>query len=73
MRKEATGRNFYRAKLFLTEAGRRAAEYVQQRAAVAVELAGDGLSQDEREVFFRCLERITANLQNMSKKGLPKK
>ena len=72
VRKEAQGGNLYRAKLLLTEEGRKAAEQVQQRAAVAVELAGSGMSEDEREVFYRCLERITSNLQMLSKDGLPR-
>ena len=72
VRKEAQGGNLYRAKLLLTEEGKNAAEQVQQRAAVAVELAGSGMSEDEREVFYRCLERITSNLQTLSKDGLPR-
>lgn len=69
--KEAVGGNLYRAKLLLTEEGNRAAEHVQQRAAVAVELAGSGMTDSERDVFYRCLERITTNLQVLSEKGLP--
>ena len=71
VRKEAVGENLYRARLLLTEEGKRAAEHVQQRAALAVELAGSGMSEEEREVFYRCLERITANLQTLSKDGIP--
>lgn len=71
VRKVAIGVNLYRAKLLLTEKGRQAAEHVKQRAAVAVELAGAGMTDEEREVFYRCLERITANLQALSKEGLP--
>ena len=71
VRKVAIGVNLYRAKLLLTEKGRQAAEHVKQRAAVAVELGGAGMTDEEREVFYRCLERITANLQALSKEGLP--
>ncbi len=73
VRREAVGGNRYRAKLMLTEEGRHAAEHVQQRAAVAVELAGSGMTEDEREVFYSCLERITANLQKLSREGLPER
>ena len=73
VRKEAIGGNLYRAKLLLTEEGKQAAEHVQQRAAVAVELAGSGMSEEEREVFYRCLELITSNLQTLSKDGLPQR
>ena len=61
----------YRAKLILTEEGRRAAEHVRKRAALAVELAGSGLSNEERETFYRALDLITENLQKLSKEGLP--
>lgn len=71
VRKERVGAKFYRAKLVLTEKGRQAAEHVQARAELAVEMAGSGMTAEERGVFFRCLEKITANLQRMTKEGLP--
>ena len=55
----------------MTEEGKQAAEHVQRRAALAVELAGSGMTDADREVFYRCLEQITANLQTLSKEGLP--
>ena len=72
VRREAVGRNLYRAKLLLTEEGKQAAEHVQKRAAIAVELAGSGMTAAEREVLYRCLELITTNLQALSKEGLPR-
>ena len=71
VRKEAVGGNLYRAKLLLTDDGKLAAEHVQGRAALAVELAGSGMTDAERETFYRCLEQITTNLQTLSKEGLP--
>ena len=71
VQKIAVGRNMYRAKLLLTETGRQAAEQVRGRAAVAVELAGSGLTQEEREAFYKALELITTNLQKLSREGLP--
>ena len=71
VRKVAVGGNFYRAKLLLTDEGRQAAEHVKGRAALAVELAGAGMTDADREVFYRCLEQITTNLQMLSKEGLP--
>ena len=38
-----------------------------------VELAGSGMTDADREVFYRCLEQITANLQTLSKEGLPQR
>ena len=71
VRRESAAGNPYRAKLLLTPAGQEAAMQVQKRAALAVELAGSGMTEQEREIFYRCLEQITANLQNLSREGLP--
>ena len=71
VRKEAVGGNLYRAKLLLTDDGKLAAEHVQVRAALAVELAGSGMTDTDRETVYRCLEQITVNLQTLSKEGLP--
>ena len=71
VRKETVSGNMYRALLKLTEKGREAARHVQERAALAVELAGAGLSDADRGVFYSALERITENLQMLSKNGLP--
>ena len=72
VRREATGGNLYRAKLLLTDEGKQAAEHVRRRAAIAVELAGAGLSDETREIFYAALEQITNNLQVLSKEGLPR-
>ena len=69
--KQAVGGNMYRALLRLTPAGLDAANHTQTRAALAVELAGKGLSEEERRVFYYALERIASNLQVLSKNGLP--
>lgn len=71
--RETTGSNRYRALLKLTEEGKQAALHVQERAALAVELAGAGLSDENREIFYSALELITSNLQTLSKEGLPQK
>lgn len=73
VRREAVGGNLYRARLLLTPEGRQAAQQVQERAALAVELAGSGLTDQDREVFYRCLEQIAANLQSLSRDGLPER
>lgn len=65
------GYSQYRAKLFLTPEGQKAADFARERASTAVELAGQGLSEEERKVFYAALERIASNLQNISKNGLP--
>lgn len=73
VQKESTGGNMYRALLKLTDEGKAAARHVQERAALAVELAGTGLSDADREVFYRALELITANLRMLSREGLPQR
>ncbi len=69
--RENTGRSLYRALLKLTDEGKAVAEHVQERARVAVESAGKGISEEERAVFYNALETIAANLQALSKEGLP--
>ena len=71
LKKQAVGGNMYRALLKLTDQGCEAAKHVQQRAAVAVESAGGGLSDSDRAIFYHSLEQITINLQNLSKDGIP--
>ena len=71
VRKESTGGNMYRALLKLTDEGKLAARAVQERAVLAVDLAGAGLSDEKRAIFYDALELITSNLQVLSKEGLP--
>ncbi len=61
----------YRARLCLTEAGQQAAAFVRERASAAVELAGEGLSDEDRRIFYATLERISINLQQICKQGIP--
>lgn len=61
----------YRAKLQLTPAGIAVAERINAKASAAVEQASRGLPAQKRAVFYEALELITANLQALSKEGLP--
>ena len=61
----------YRAKLFLTERGNEVAGTVVEKARQAVELAGVGFSEEEREIFYRVLSIITGNLHKLCQSGLP--
>lgn len=61
----------YRAKLVLTDTGRQAAEHVCTRATAAVECAGEGISEENRAIFYACLESIAQNLQILTQKGIP--
>jgi len=69
--RNTAGGNRYRAKLMLTEKGKEAAMHVRSRAILAVERAGAGLSDEDREVFYRSLGLIATNLQSLCKEGLP--
>ena len=71
LEKESGSTSQYRARLRLTPAGQEAANFVRERASIAVELAGRGLSDEERKIFYSALERISANLQQICTKGIP--
>lgn len=60
----------YRASLKLTERGREVAALINEKAEAAVSLGGMGLTDAQREIFYRCLERIASNLRELSRKGL---
>lgn len=68
-RKERNGIR-YRAPLILTKKGMRAAAEVNQRAQLAVEQAGAGLDDAQREVFYQVLSLIAGNLHAICKDGL---
>ena len=60
----------YRSSLTLTELGMAAAEAVVEKARLAVELAGIGFDEKEREVFYRVLAIIAGNLHKLCREGL---
>lgn len=63
----------YRALLRLTEQGKVAANAVMEKARLAVELAGKGFGEEEREIFYRVLSIIAGNLNKLCREGLRKK
>jgi len=63
----------YRVPLLLTEAGRRAAQNVNFVASRAVEQAGLGLNDRQRDVFYSVLGVIAQNLHTISRNGLKEK
>ncbi len=69
--KWTAGGSLYRRKLHLTEEGKLAAEHISQRASRAVEVAGRDLTDEAREVFYKSLDSITANLRDLCKEGIP--
>ncbi len=71
--REGAGSNLYRAKLKLTEKGREAAEDVSRLAAVAVDVASEGIDEAQRKALYEMLDGIATKLQSLSEDGLPKK
>jgi len=69
LRSERNGSR-YRSLLTLTQRGLAAAEAVKERARLAVERAGEGLDDAQREVFYRVLALIAGNLHAICKDGL---
>lgn len=60
----------YRVPLVLTEKGKNAARAVNERAQLAVEQAGAGLDDAQREVFYSVLGMIAGNLHAICRDGL---
>ena len=52
----------YRAKLFLTDAGKEIAERVNKITENAVDIGSQGLTDKERETMYKCLDIISNNL-----------
>jgi DNA-binding MarR family transcriptional regulator len=71
VKKEGVNQNLYRAQIKLTDEGLAAAEKVQKRASLAVEIAGKDLTDEKRSTFYEALELIASNMQILSEKGLP--
>lgn len=60
----------YRASLTLTERGKVAAAAVGEKARMAVEQAGEGLDDTQRDVFYHVLAVISENLHSICKNGI---
>ncbi len=58
-----TGEKKYRAPLFLTERGKEIAQRVDGLILQWVGFGSDGLSDEDRAVFYRCLDLVSANLR----------
>ncbi len=65
------GKRQYRIKLALTPAGRDAADYVDKKASAAAALAGRDLTEDQRADFYRYLSSLAANIERLSREGIP--
>lgn len=72
VRRENRNGSRYRATLTLTEQGSAAAQAVSEKARLAVERAGTGLDDTQREVFYQVLALIAGNLHALCREGLKK-
>ncbi len=62
------GEHQYRAAILLTVQGRRAAEYVAERATAIVSKAVEGLTDGARSAMYASMELICSNLQSIMAK-----
>ena len=69
--KESMNRRNYAGVYKLTETGHTAAEHIRRRVDTAVRLAGQDVSDEDHEIFYSALERISAGLYKLSREGLP--
>lgn len=58
----------YRSPLFLTEKGIETARGIVKKIDQIVALAGEGVPQENREIFYKTLTTISSNLQKMCNK-----
>ena len=58
----------YRSKYFLTDEGRYVITKVYDKITNAVYCGGDGVSEEERDIFYKTLGMINGNLENLCKK-----
>ena len=72
IRREERNGSRYRANLTLTEQGLTAANAVSEKACLAVERAGTGLDDTQREIFYQVLSLIAGNLHTLCREGLQK-
>ena len=68
--KDGIGSNRYRGCLRLTPEGQAVAKELSHRAERAVELAGAGLTEEHRAIFYESLDTITKNLRRICQEGL---
>lgn len=56
----------YRAPIILTENGQTVANQIDKQATQAVDAVGQGLTNEEREIFYKALTTISENLKKYS-------
>jgi len=69
--KDSVNDTMYRARIKLTEEGHKAADYVCTRACTALSTLENSLTEQEKAVFYSALDKISTELSEVSKQGLP--
>lgn len=62
-------KNGYRALIKLTDQGKHIASGIAKKAAEVVDIGGAGLSEEERQSFYRALDLIAENLKAYTDKN----
>lgn len=62
----------YKTPLILTEKGLTAAKKISQKIDAVLEAVGDGLTEEERLVFYRSLTIISEGLENVASSSIIK-
>ncbi|MBR3953174.1 MAG: MarR family transcriptional regulator [Oscillospiraceae bacterium] len=65
-------KNKYRSRIVLTDEGKDLANFIAERAGIAMEaVSGEIMSEKESELFCSTLEEVCKNLQKVSREGIP--
>ncbi len=71
MLKKQADDNRYRARLVLTEYGRAVTESIVKKALIAEQIAGNGLSEEDRSCLYRTLSTVCRNMRDLCESGIP--
>ena len=63
----STAKKRYRAQITLTDEGRIIAESIVEKIDKILDFVGKDLSENDRNIFYRCLSEISENLEKASK------
>lgn len=66
---DSGGERKYRAKLILTDKGKKVSDRIMTLIGGVVTKGGDGLTEEERKIFYKALGTISDNLQNLIQNG----
>ena len=63
---EEQGKRRYKANFVLTERGKEVATLIAAKIDKVIMIAGEELSDEERDIFYRALEKISARLDTIA-------